>query len=252
MNRKVSFWASVFFMLLCILVLIPIIGTLADDGTIRSIWLDVLDVFPFGGMLGELTIHIVSKVIGQYIDVNEYISGSSQLNNAVVWLREILKLCMTGIFYGALTAAVDNWIKVKKTSRGWAGAERILWHMFCALLSSVLCGLVFQFLYGQLDQLASGVARAITDIIMFGVTAGGIFAYILILGTLGKALAYVVVKLIVVNTLNVVASYVLVLSILLCLSEKAYLLLMGSVGAWGICIVLLIGVDMMLSSILEK
>lgn len=252
MGRKVSFWASVFFIFFCILIIVPIVGALADDGTIRNIWLDVLEVFPFGGMLGELVVRIFSKALGQYIDVSEYLSGNALPGSAIMWMQEILKLCMTGIFYGALTAVVDQLIKVKKTSKGWAGAERVLWHMFCTLLASVLCGLIFQFLYSQINQLSSQAARIWTDAIMFLVTGGGIVVYILLLGTLGKALIYVIIKLVLLNTLNAVLSYSLLLMILLCLSEKSYLLLAGSIGAWGVLIVLLIGIDIMLSSVLEK
>lgn len=252
MNRKIRFWASAFLIFLSMFILLPVVGVLADDGTIRNIWLDMLEVFPFGGALGELTVNIVSKVLGEYIDINEYLAGSTQPEGPAVWMQEVAKLCMTGIFYGALTAAVDNWIEVKKTSKGWAGVQRILWHMFCALLASILCGLVFQFFLSQLVQLTPQAGRIIADVVMFGVAAGGIWVYILILGALGNALVYVVIKLIVVNTLNVVASYMLMLAVLLCLSEKAYLMLAGSIGTWGVIIVMLIGLDIILSSVLEK
>ena len=92
MNRKIRFWASAFLIFLSMFILLPVVGVLADDGTIRNIWLDMLEVFPFGGALGELTVNIVSKVLGEYIDINEYLAGRTQPEGTAVWMQEVAKL----------------------------------------------------------------------------------------------------------------------------------------------------------------
>lgn len=252
MYRKIKFWASAFLIFLCLLVILPVVGGIADEGVIRDIWMGVIEIFPFGGMIGEFVIRIVSKALGQYIDMKEYMTGVSELKNVTVLIQELMKLCMSGIFFGVLTAAADTWIKVRKNSGGWAAAERILWHMFCALLSAVLCGLVFQFLQSQLNRLRMPSAKILSEILLFVVISGGIWVYVVLLGSFGKAIVTVVVRHVLLNTLNITISYILILTALLCVSEKLYLLLAGSIGIWGVCTALLIGVDILVLSVLEK
>ena len=51
--------------------------------------------------------------------------------------------------------------------------------------------------------------------------------------------------------MKVAATYTGTLLVLLFLSEKAYLKMVSAIGAWAVVIILLIGVDMMLSSVYD-
>ena len=64
-------------------------------------------------------------------------------------------------------------------------------------------------------------------------------------------IGFVFLKIVLTNTLKVAATYTGTLLVLLFLSEKAYLKMVSAIGAWAVVIILLIGVDMMLSSVYD-
>lgn len=63
------------------------------------------------------------------------------------------------------------------------------------------------------------------------------------------ALVFVLIKIVIINVLKVGATYTGILLVLLFLGEKAYLKMFSVISVWGVVIIVLIGIDIMISSI---
>lgn len=109
--------------------------------------------------------------------------------------------------------------------------------------------LLMNFLCGQLASVSSAVQWVVSTLVSLITVGGAVGIFYLILGAgVLQTIAYVGIKIIFVNVFKVLATYLGVLLILLFIGEEAYVSAFAALAGWGVVIVILIGVDIMISS----
>lgn len=253
MERRGRFWATALMGLMILMIVIPIFAALADEGFFKEVWVDVIEAFPFGSSFGELAIRIFNKIVMTGASMVEYEQAFTKLTGPAALMQEFGKLCLTAVIYEAVANAGDAAMVTKETSKGWAFAQRTLWHMLAALLCAGLCSMLLRFTYGQINQLLPKLSGLWSGIIAGIVLSGavGVFFFVLGIGLL-RTLLFVFVKIVLMNVLNLCTSYLFLLFVLLCMSEKAYVKIASGSCIWLAVIVALIGIDLMLTPVLKK
>lgn len=252
-SRRGRFWATALMLFMVLWVVIPVFAMLADEGFFKEVWVDIIEAFPFGSAFGELAVRIFNKVVSTGASMTQYTQAFVNLTGPAAMMQELGKLCLTAVIYEAVANAGDAVMVTKETSKGWAFAQRALWHMVAALLCAGLCSMLLRFVYGQINQLAPAFSRFWSDVIVTIVLSGAVGVFFFVLGIgLARTILYVLVKLVLMNVINMVISYVFLLFIVLCMSEKAYLKIFSGSCIWLALIIALVGIDLMLTPVLKR
>ena len=152
--------------------------------------------------------------------------------------------------------AVYNFVQVLMGVIEKGGIYNVLLQMIsgmvAALLSTFAASIILNVLCRQLVSLPKAVQGIISVLVTLITVSGAVGVLYFVLGIgLAGAIGFVFLKIVLTNTLKVAATYTGTLLVLLFLSEKAYLKMVSAIGAWAVVIILLIGVDMMLSSVYD-
>ena len=230
-----------------------IMGTFVEEGVILQLWVSLITKIPFGNAFGELSVNIFVDVFGATYDTVKYASVLSKVTFLQV-LEDCSRLLLVALCYEAVNSFVQNMLGVWKKQSGLAN---ILMQMASSMISIVLCTVVATaitgFLYQQVVQLPNVARGIISTIVSILLIAGAYGVATLVLGaTVLGTVAFVGVNMILTNALKVIASYVGMLLIIMFLNEGAYAKLFAAVSGWGVVIVLLIGIDLMMSSLFKR
>lgn len=253
MKARRNFIALLILIVIILMIIAPVAGSLAEEGFFKGMWLNVIEEIPFGSTWGELAIHIFTKFISAELDTEEYFNYLQQIQTGKSILQEFCKLCLTAIVYDAVDRFGELAMGLRKKSGGWMLAQKVLWKMFCAFICAVIAGLVLQIAFGQINQLGSIAANIWTGIVTLVVMIGavGIHAFLLELGIV-MTLIYTMLKLIFVNVITIILSYIFLLLMILFASEQVYVSFLEETSIWAIWIlmlVLLAGIDLMIQSV---
>lgn len=234
---------------LMIFLITAVFSMLVDDGVIMQAWISTLTQIPFGGLFGELAVNLFSDSVGMGMDISKYLIMMQPMGFLNI-LEDCSRLLLTALFFEAVNCACQSFLGVfgKK-----GGIHNILMQMCSGIISLLLCTFIATaltaYLYKQMALLPtaaqgviSGVVSVISILGAYGV-AMAVFG-----GTVLSTIAFVGVKMVLVNVLKVIASYVAMLLLLLFLNEGAYIKALGVFSGWGVVIVLLVGVDLLISS----
>ena len=195
------------------------LGSMADDGVILDAWYAMIGYIPFGNVLAPLCVDLFSESFNLGKNMSEYLIGIKALT-MLDFFQDVVILLLTAVCF----EAVNNFVQVLMGVKEKGG------------------------IYNVLLQMISGISVLVTLITVSG--AVGVLYFVLGIGLAG-AIGFVFLKIVLTNTLKVAATYTGTLLVLLFLSEKAYLKMVSAIGAWAVVIILLIGVDMMLSSVYD-
>ena len=204
---------------------------------ILDAWYAIIGYMPFGMVLANLCVDLFSESFNLGKNMSEYLIGIKALT-MLDFFQDVVILLLTAVCF----EAVNNFVQVLMGVKEKGGIYNVLLQMIsgmvAALLSTFAASIILNVLCRQLVTLIT-VSGAV-----------GVLYFVLGIGLAG-AIGFVFLKIVLTNTLKVAATYTGTLLVLLFLSEKAYLKMVSAIGAWAVVIILLIGVDMMLSSVYD-
>ena len=155
-----------------------------------------------------------------------------------------------------LFQAVNNFLQTVMNIKERGGVYNVLMQMISGMFSALICtfiaSIVLYFLCQQLVSLLNIIQR-IVSIFVTCITVGGaigVLYFVLGAGIFG-AVAFVLLKIVLINVLKVGVTYTGIILIILFLGEKAYLKLFSVFAVWGVVIIILIGIDIMISSMFD-
>lgn len=130
--------------------------------------------------------------------------------------------------------------------------KKTISHMVAVFLAAILVGPLLQFAFGQINQLKSLGAQIMTSVILIISLIGamGIYAFLLS-ATTGLVIGYVLVKLVLMNLVDLLFSSLCLTFILLNIAEKTWELALLGMGGWITVLILLVAIDLMLSSVFD-
>lgn len=227
-----------------------VVGSLVDDGVILQIWLSMVSEIPFGKFFSELAVNIFTEGFGMGLDVNTYLINANKLTFVKV-LEDTCCLMLTALVYQAVDYACQALLGVAGKQSGlhnilMQACSKIIAIMISTFIATILVG----FLYGQLSKLSqvwqggiSGIVSLITVIGAFGVAQT-----VLVAGFWG-IIAFVCIKVILVNLLKVSASYIALLLLIIFVNEGAIGYAVGVFGGWAAIIIMLTAIELMMDGL---
>ena len=250
-SRAIKVISTALLAYFIIMIATVIFGSMADDGVILDAWYSMLAYIPFGNVWGTICIDLFSDFFNMGNNLSEYLVGIKELSLLDVF-EDIATLMLTAVFF----EAVNNALQVVMNIKGRGGIYNVLMKMISGMVSALLCtfiaSIVLHFLCQQLVLLPN-IIQGIISILVTCITvsgAVGVMYFVMGVGIVG-ALAFVFLKIVLINVLKVGVTYTCIMLVLLFLNEKAYLKLFSAFAAWGVVIIILIGIDIMISSIFE-
>lgn len=227
------------------------LGSMADDGVILDAWYAMIGYIPFGNVLAPLCVDLFSESFNLGKNMSEYLIGIKALT-MLDFFQDVVILLLTAVCF----EAVNNFVQVLMGVKEKGGIYNVLLQMIsgmvAALLSTFAASIILNVLCRQLVSLPKAVQGIISVLVTLITVSGAVSVLYFVLGIgLAGAIGFVFLKIVLTNTLKVAATYTGTLLVLLFLSEKAYLKMVSAIGAWAVVIILLIGVDMMLSSVYD-
>lgn len=227
-------------------------AALAEEGFFKSVWLTVVEAFPMGNVFAELIVRFAVAGLGAKIDVSAYLSGVKPLE-VIELLQDFGKLCLTAVIYECVSEAGDAFMGIRKEARGWAFAQKALWHMFSALLCALLCNMLLAFAYNQINcflPTKPKLAEFWTNVISFITLAGstGVFYFIRGTGVLKAILS--MVKMAVFNVAGISMTYAMLLILILCAAEGNMGVFCTALSIWMVLQLLLVAFNLMLEPLL--
>lgn len=234
-----------------IMVATAIFGSVADNGTILEAWYSMLKYIPFGNVLAPVCVDLFSDSFNLGNDLAKYLSDVKSFT-PLDFFEDTAILMLTAVFF----EAVNNALQVMMNIKGCGGIHNILMRMISGMVSTLVCtfiaSIVLQYLCQQLVLLPN-VVQGVISIIVTCITVGGaigVLYFVLGTGIVG-AIGFVLIKIILINVLKVAATYTGILLVVLFLGEKAYLKLFSVFAGWGVVIIMLVGIEIMISSVFD-
>ena len=244
---------SIIALLILIVIVISVTSAvgkgLMGSGYLVDAWGEMLGVIPFGGVVANLTDMIFKYMTGYSAPLP---AGMAPVVEHL--LPELLKAMLIALCCEALTQAGYNWMEVSGQSGFGIVIQKFLWGVLCAYLSIFVAGIVANIFLEQVAQMPNGIVRnIILGLTTGGVAIGGIAIIHFALG-LGALLAviYLVGKVIILTMVKLYVNYVLVALLLQLLYSGAAAQMIGSLGGiWLLLMIILTGIELMLSSIIQ-
>ena len=222
------------------------LGSMADDGVILDAWYAMIGYIPFGNVLAPLCVDLFSESFNLGKNMSEYLIGIKALT-MLDFFQDVVILLLTAVCF----EAVNNFVQVLMGVKEKGGIYNVLLQMISGMVAALL-SIILNVLCRQLVSLPKAVQGIISVLVTLITVSGAVGVLYFVLGIgLAGAIGFVFLKIVLTNTLKVAATYTGTLLVLLFLSEKAYLKMVSAIGAWAVVIILLIGVDMMLSSVYD-
>lgn len=242
-------------LILIIVIVVPLIlaalRTFVEAGVFRNLWYDMVDLLPFGGAIAQLAIKIYTTIIPQVLDVQNYTAQIQPINGVFEFLEEFGKLCVAGVCYKAISYAGDKAMENSESKGILVFLRRVVWHLASAFLGCVASGVVLHILFVNIQAATGhGFVQGIASILMILVTlagGAGIFWFTIGFSSVFLCIGYTLVKIFLMNACTVFVSGVFMSFIVLNLAEGTWELVIAGMAGWGFILVVLVGVDMMLS-----
>ena len=223
------------------------LGSMADDGVILDAWYAMIGYIPFGNVLAPLCVDLFSESFNLGKNMSEYLIGIKALT-MLDFFQDVVILLLTAVCF----EAVNNFVQVLMGVKEKGGIYNVLLQMISGMVAALLSTFAASIILNVLCRQLVSLPKAVQGIISVLVTLITVSGAVVVLGIgLAGAIGFVFLKIVLTNTLKVAATYTGTLLVLLFLSEKAYLKMVSAIGAWAVVIILLIGVDMMLSSVYD-
>lgn len=220
-------------------------------GSIGEIITQVVSLIPFGESFFAITIQIINTITGQAISYNtaDYLSWSYIFG-------ELAKGLFTVIIFEALKLLIcipmgfmDEKGKIKPEGF-WNKGKYLLVVAICSLVAACLAPLPINYILDNLQSLGSFWAGMISSLVSAVLVGGGIFFFMFLKSiSLGIAIAYVLVKYLLVDACSIAVSYVMILAILIGLQKGFFLLTAESMGMLLALSIMLSALDMLFDNL---
>lgn len=230
----------------------PILGVLVEKDFFKGMWLDVIQVIPFGSQLGELAIGIFIRFISSNLEAQDYWDSLQQMSVSLGMLQEFCKLCLTAIFYSVVKRIGEDYMKLHNNVKKWSYIQLIIWRMFSAFVSAIIASMALEFAFSQINSLSSLFSQIWTYIITILIIVGAAGIYVYLLGVvIWVALGYMFVKIVFINGIQVISAYFFLLLMLLSLSAQTYRFVIIGFAIWGIMVIMVTALETIVTSAFE-
>lgn len=229
-----------------------IVDIFADTGIFHNIWVEFIENMPFSGFIGKMALELFSKFVPVAVDSQAYLSGTKEIHGILEFLQEFGRLFLTATIYGMLEKIFDALMELSGQSAVTVFIKKSVSHMVAVFLAAIFVGPLLQFAFEQINQLKSLGAQIMTFVVLLISLVGavGIYAFLLSVTT-GLVIGYVIVKLVLMNLVDLLLSSFLLAFILLNIAEKTWTLAFTGLGAWIVVLIVLAATDYVLSSIFD-
>ena len=253
MNKKAAKLFSAVILAYMLIICAGLIFTnVLDVREMADVWLAILEYIPFGKTFGEISVKLFNESFGLGSNMADYVLGLNSMKPAD-FLFDLCKLMVTGALIDAVGFALQSIIGVW----GKKGVYSTFMKAICGIVSAFICtglAIIVLGIFGnQLVNLpgpAQIAVAALTTLVPLLASVG--LLYFAIGSGIVAALAIGLTKTLIVNILKVSATYVFTLLLVMFINEGEYLKILPALGAWAVVIVLMIGVEEILQSVIEK
>lgn len=238
-------------------ILLPLLAAVLKNvfGSVYDIINNVIDLIPFGESLYGLAIQIVNSITGQvmnYSTVTGYFTFTYFLEELLKGLFTVIIFEASNLFMCIVLGFTDSRGKIKPEGM-WNKAKYVLISLIDALISACLAPFLMNYIFSSLPSLGS-VWSVVISSLMSVILIGGGIAFFLFLAELsiGMAIAYVLIKFILIGVIRLTLSYLSIFLILIGWDNRTYLLSVGGfAGLIGVGL-LLAGIEIIVKSAFEK
>ncbi|MCQ2510882.1 MAG: hypothetical protein MJ116_10520 [Lachnospiraceae bacterium] len=222
-------------------------------GSVGEIITNMIDLIPFGKTYYEFAVQIVNSLSGQVVNYNHF---DDYLTIGYI-IGELAKGLFTVIMFEALNLGCSIFLglvdpkSAKIDPRGiWNKAKYVLITAINALLAACLSPLPMNYIFSIMHSLGS-VGSGIVSFLLSVVLVGGGVAFFVFLNSLsvGKAIAYVLIKFFLIGACRTSVSYLAILAILLGWQNGLYRLLASGVTLFFTIALLLGGIEMAIKNV---
>ena len=249
-NTFVSFLATILLSFIIVYVTIAVGGALSGDDLILDMFLNVIDVLPYGNAIAEFAFTLISGFLGTTVNYTQGMFGSDSATFLYL-VQEFCKLCLSAGIFPALNEFLQIICGVKNESGIWNFLKSIVITMLCGYLAAFFAGLALEFLFTQVQ----GLPRIAQGILSGGVSLGiigGVFMIVKLLffsgGSMLAFTLYYLIRYVLLNIIKIMIVYLMILSTFI-------LILWGNIGAFitsmgglFVLLIMVIGFDIMLKS----
>lgn len=229
-----------------------IFANVIDHRDLFNAWCAMLSFIPFGGQLAQISISFMTEIIGAEVDLSKYLVAMEQ-PTVLNCLQDLLTLVLAGMCF----EAVNNILQVITGIKDRKQIYALFMKMFISMVSSLLCTCIaiaiLNFLYQNLALLPN-LAQGLLSTLVTLITVGG--AVVVLYFVLGKlildAVIFVLLKLVLINVVKIIVTYCMTQCFLLGLMERDYFKMSYSLGFWIVVILIVVILDGVISSVLER
>ena len=229
-----------------------VFANVLDEREMVNVWLAILEYIPFGKMFGEISMKLFNESFGLGSNMADYVLGLNSMRPAD-FLFDLCKIMVTGALIDAVGFALQSMIGVW----GKKGVYSTFMKAICGIVSAFICtglAIIVLGIFGnQLVNLpgpAQIAAAGLTTLVPLLASVG--LLYFAIGSGIVAAIVIGLTKTLIFNILKVSATYVFTLLLVMFINEGEYLKILPALGAWAVVIVLMIGVEEILQSVIEK
>lgn len=256
-NGQNTFISFIALILIIYFIVLPLLFAILCNvfGSISELINKLAELIPFGEGILHLSIEIVSAITSQTVSYQE---TQGYLTFSYV-LGELTKSVFTIIIFELLNIILFKVMGLDGSRGRWNKLKKICVTVVDALVAACFAPLLIQFVFGQVStlmangQFANQIAGNVISCILYSIVTGGtiVFVYIVFGISLAKAIGFVLGKIVMLDFVRLLCSYLCILLILLFWYTGHYwMMLSGCAGLLGIAL-LLAGIEMMISPIFE-
>ena len=252
MSKKVNKIISMALMAFFVIMVVSIVlNELAGDEVTYKAWYAMVTNIPFGHWLAEFCLELFSESFDLGNGAVKYALG---ISTSTVF--KVFEDCCILILTAMVNEAINDTLQITTGIKGKKDFYYKIMQGICSMVSVVIATyaatIVLNFLYGQMAGLSAWGKNFIAAIVSL-LTVGGAYAVasIAIGASVLGTIAYVGIKMILVNVMKVVATYIGTLLFILFIGEGAYKKAFLALGGWALVIILMIAVDLMMKSMFE-
>ena len=225
-------------------IVIPVLITsgMGVVGSIAELIAGIVDLIPFGNALFDLAAGMMTHFFGS--------AGTLSINikpiTAIDVVQDIAKAFFAAIIYQALNVAVQKFMELGKSSEGWKRIRYLFMLGFNAILAAFFAPIPINYIFSSLSQLHIVWQMIISLLVAAILVGGGFFFFHVVLNSLPllTLVLFLVCKYVVVGFVRMLASYVLVLLVLIGIETGTWEALAVGLSGGGALILMLIGLNL--------
>ena len=252
-NTFASFLATVLLSFLVIVVTMGVTAAVSSsgDGLIIDMFLNMIEVVPYGGAIAEFAFSLASGLMGTTVSYTQGMFGPVS-TSFVDFAQEFCKLCLSAGFFPAINEFLQILCGLKNETGIWNYLKSVIITMLCGYLAAFFSGMALEFFFKQVQ----GLPRIAQGILSGGISVGiivGVFAIVKLLffsgGSLLMFTGYFMLRYILFNIIKIMIVYLMILSTFIVILWGNFGAFASSMGGLMVLLIIVIGFDIMLKSV---